>query len=220
MEKKRFRAEEIARLFTELDDLLDRKVELLMVGGSAMSVRGDKAFTKDIDLVFAGERAMEDFISAVERRGFRERQRLGMEYRKMSTRVFVDGRGYWLDLFCERICKAFLVHEGVWGRANEYLKLKKLRVLLMAPEDIFISKSITEREGDLEDMHTMYMRGLDEGLIIKEVAVQSERSPKVWEAFLAVKLDELESKYDINLPLKRKVMEMAENRLEKLQKDA
>jgi len=219
MEKRRFRAEDIARLFGELDGLLDRKVELMMVGGGAMSVRGDKGFTKDIDLVFADGRALEDFIAALERRGFRERSRLSPEYRKMSTRVFVDSQGYWLDLFLERICRAFLVHEAVWGRARQYLKLRRLRVLLMAPEDVFISKSITEREGDLEDMYTMYMQDLDEGLVLEEVAVQSERSPKVWEAFLAVKLEELERKYDINVPLRKKVMRMAEERLERLKRE-
>jgi len=216
MEKTRFEAGDIGRLFVEIDGFLERKVELMMVGGGAMSVRGDKASTKDIDLVFRTKSLMEAFISALERGGFTEHTRPGLEYRKMSTRVFVDGRGYWLDLFCERICKAFFVHEGVWGRAKEYLALKRLRVVLMAPEDIFISKSITERDGDLDDMYTMFRNGLDEELVLKEVAVQSERSPKVWEAFLTVKLDELEKKFDINVPFKNKVMQIAEDRMERM----
>jgi len=53
MEKTRFEAGDIRRLFGEIDCLLERKLELMMVGGGAMSVRGDKASTKDIDLVCA-----------------------------------------------------------------------------------------------------------------------------------------------------------------------
>jgi len=216
MEKTRFVAGDIRRLFGDIDCLLERKLELMMVGGGAMSVRGDKASTKDIDLVFRTESQLQGFIRALERGGFHEHSRPGLEYRKMSTRVFVDGRGYWLDLFCERICKAFLVHEGVWGRAEEYLDLDRLRVVLMAPEDIFISKSITERDGDLDDMRTMFLKGLDEKLILKEVSFQSEKSPKVWEAFLTVKLEELEKKFKINVPFKNKVMRIAEDRMEKM----
>jgi hypothetical protein len=218
MEKTRFLAVDIRRLLGEIDGFLERKVELMMIGGGAMSVRGDKASTKDIDMVFRTESQMEDFISALERGGFHEHTRPGLEYRKMSTRVFVDGRGYWLDLFCERICKAFFVHEAVWGRAEEYLELSRLRVVLMAPEDIFISKSITERDGDLDDMYTMFRNGLDEELVLKEVAFQTEQSPKIWEAFLTVKLEELEKKFDINVPFKNRVMRIAEDRMERLAK--
>jgi len=134
----------------------------------------------------------------------------------MATRIFVDLEGHWLDIFFKRICKMFLVHKDVLERAEEYLRLEHLKVLLMSREDIFITKSVTEREGDLEDMYTLYTRGLDERSLIDEVAYQAAHSNRIWESFLVVRMDELERKFDVTVGFKNRLERRAVRKMEKL----
>jgi hypothetical protein len=216
MARKMFFSADIDPLLNAIDAELASKVEALMIGGGAMSLRGQKTATKDIDLVFVDNGQRKRFIDAITKIGFRSLISPGEEYRKMGARIYVDREERWLDIFNERICNMFLVHEGVLGRASEYLALKRLRVLLMSPEDIFLSKSVTERDGDLEDMYTLFTRGLDEKRIIDEVAFQASRSNKIWESFLALRLGELEEKYNITVTFKARFEEAAVLRMEKL----
>ena len=214
--RKMFHSADIDPLLTAIDAELVGNIEALMIGGGAMSLRGQKTATKDIDLVFVDNGHRKRFIDAITKIGFRSLISPGEEYRKMGARIYVDREERWLDIFNERICNMFLVHEGVLGRASEYLALKRLRVLLMSPEDIFLSKSVTERDGDLEDMYTLFTRGLDERRIIDEVAFQASRSNKIWESFLALRLGELEEKYNVTVTFKARFEEAAVLRMEKL----
>jgi hypothetical protein len=140
----------------------------------------------------------------------------GDVYRKMGARIHMDGEGRWLDIFNERICNMFLVHDGVLGRASEHRSMGRLRVLLMSAEDIFLSKSVTERDGDLEDMFVLYGSGLSEKRIIDEVAFQAARTDKIWESFLAVRLGELEERHRIIVPFKARFEEIALIKMERL----
>ena len=216
MNRKIFRSDEINRLMAAIDAALTGKVELLLIGGGAMSARGEKTATKDIDIVFTRKRELELFLRALSRLGFNELEDPGRVYRKMATRIFVDLEGHWLDIFFKRICKMFLVHKDVLERAEEYLRLEHLKVLLMSREDIFITKSVTEREGDLEDMYTLYTRGLDERSLIDEVAYQAAHSNRIWESFLVVRMDELERKFDVTVGFKNRLERRAVRKMEKL----
>jgi hypothetical protein len=70
-------------------------------------------------------------------------------------------------------------------------------VWLASREDIFLLKSVTERDKDLDDMLVLYLRGLDGRTIIRECGLQSgehvENEKLIYEAFLAVKLEGLEA---------------------------
>jgi len=218
MARRLFRSADIDRLLAAIGDGLSGKVDALMIGGGAMSLRGQKTATKDIDLVFTDKGQRELFLEAIARIGFRPLLSPGEEYQKMGARIYVDREERWLDIFNERICNMFLVHEGVLARASEYLVLKRLRVLLMSPEDIFLSKSVTERDGDLEDMYTLFTSVLDEKIIMGEVEFQAGMSKKIWESFLALRLGELEEKYNITVPFKDHFEEIAVVKMEKLDK--
>jgi hypothetical protein len=103
------------------------------------------------------------------------------------------------------------------ARAEVYRRSCRLSVVLLAREDIFLAKSFTERVGDLDDMAVLYRRGLDRRTILDEVVVQSKHAPhgQVWESFLAVKLAELEERFDITVPFRKAVERMAVKRLSK-----
>jgi hypothetical protein len=83
----------------------------------------------------------------------------------------------------------------------------------MSREDIFISKSITERDVDLSDMFSLYRRGLDQDVIIGELDIQSRMTGVIWEAFMTAKLDEIEERFDVTIPMINRIRSIAEDKL-------
>ena len=147
MREKIFELSRITSLLDEIDDSLDSMVKILLIGGWAMSLRGDKEATKDIDIVLMSKREFNDLRVVLEKIGFNQRDELNEPYEKMNTSVFTDKRGYWIDLFFRRICKKFLLSENAIKRGTKFGTFENLDVTIMSREDIFLSKSITERVG-------------------------------------------------------------------------
>jgi hypothetical protein len=52
-------------------DLTDLRLRWALVGGLAVSVRTEPRFTRDVDLVIAGDQAAEQAVHALQRRGYR-----------------------------------------------------------------------------------------------------------------------------------------------------
>ncbi len=88
-----------------------------------------------------------------------------------------------------------------------------LTVYLVAKEDVFLFKGLSEGELDLEDMRIIAESGVDWGTVIRECIAQSESSESVWEAFLYDRLVELEEKYGINAPVSNKLRKIAEEKM-------
>jgi hypothetical protein len=215
MKRKRFQHSDIEELFIEIDQALTSNVVVFLIGGGAMSIRGEKDATKDIDLVIPDKSHLTEFKKAIRSIGFRENNITDDTYENFGAMIFIDDRGHWLDIFHERICRSFLLHKEVMKRAELFKKYSRLEVRIMSREDIFISKSITEREGDLEDMYTLYGTGLNEEIIRNELEYQTDNSEHIWESFLVMKLDELEEKFDITVSFKELIENIADWKIEK-----
>jgi len=97
------------------------------------------------------------------------------------------------------------------ARAKPYATFGKLEVNLVAPEDIFLFKSMTERAGDLDDMALLAERGLDWQTILDECRSQS--GGVILESFLAVRLQELEEEKSIVSPIRADLEAITEEKL-------
>ena len=208
---------DIGILFERIDQSMAKAAEIIIIGGGAMALRGEKMATKDVDIVIPEPEHHRRFIRAIEKCGFIRPTSLARPYRTMGALVYKHPDGYWLDIFSNRICDKFLVHPKMIGRMETHRQMRNLTVRLMSREDIFLAKSFTEREGDLDDMYVLFTKGLDERVILDEAEFQSRhaKAGQIWESFLKVKLDELEDRYDITVPFKRRVERMAIKRMEK-----
>lgn len=174
-----------------------------------MSIRGDKAYTKDVDLVFATEEEVEVFIRALEEAGFEAETDLTNTYLDLGARVVMVAKdGFWIDIFLERIAKKLYLSDGVKARAENWGSMGKLKLKLCSQEDIFLSKSVTDRERDLEDMMVLYRKVLDPDVLFEECDTQTENSEKIWHLFLAKKIDEMEEKYEVTVPWKEELVEI------------
>ena len=91
-------------------------------------------------------------------------------------------------------------------RAKEYLIKGKLRAYTLSKEDVFLLKSVTDRDRDLEDMALLAQSGIKYDIVFRECEKQTEVTRRVWEQALLSTIEELEAQYNIRIPFKKKLI--------------
>ena len=192
-----------SQLISELEKIgnnLKKRIKVFLLGGCSMVLRGYKLATKDIDVVFTSPSDLRDFIDVLKGLGFQEIVKLPKEYEVLgASAVLRDAKGSQFDLFHRQVCRGLEITKRMEERAELYRTFGKLSVYLMAPEDVFLFKSITEREADILDMRTLAERGLNWDVIKEECMLQEKR--RIWEYFLVYRLEELKSRFGIEAPI-------------------
>lgn len=199
---KMFDKNYIDKELKRIDKNLNQRIDLYLIGGAAMSFTGLKDATKDIDVVVTGQEGFKALLDALKKSGYRDIIIKTRPYREMETKaVLENSEGFRWDIFVDRICRGLQLSEGMIRRSTEFLKLNKMLINLICPEDIFVFKSITSRERDREDMHNLFIHGLDFDIIKEEIIRQSGRSmDKAWIAFFFLGLEEFREKYGVLIP--------------------
>jgi hypothetical protein len=208
-ERKGFGVRELRELLEDVSRGLSREVAVYLIGGLAMMQYGMKASTKDVDLVFTSDSDEQEFEAALRSCGFRRVIDIPECYRRTDARTIMERTdGMRFDIFVKRVCKKLRLTDGMRRRAVGMGLEGDLRLMTLAPEDIFIFKSVTERDYDLADMALMAGRILDLGAIVDELrtdAVNYRYLPH-----LVVKLDALREVHGIALPGRRRLTREAE----------
>jgi predicted transcriptional regulator len=214
-EIKKFEKAYITGELEKIGSALKRKIKIFLIGGCAMSFRELKTATKDIDIVFVSPEGLKDFASALKSLGYREAVKLPDEYKNIGASTILRNKDdFQCDLFYKQVCRGLEITERMEGRSQYFKTFGNLRVRLISPEDIFLFKSMTEREGDLEDMRILATGGLDWGKIKEECLLQERR--KIWEAFLVDRLEELENRFHIKAPITRELKKLAGEEMTKM----
>jgi DNA-binding Lrp family transcriptional regulator len=156
-------AEKTTRALRELGNRLDSTIHAYLFGGANLLLRGLKKATKDLDIVVESEGDFSKLKGALLAMGFEPltKKRFTSSDEKLNpSGIYVSKDLPRFDLFTKVICNALFLTEGMKARA-EAMAFGKLVLHLLSLEDVFLLKSITEREGDLEDMATILKRGGD-----------------------------------------------------------
>jgi len=152
-------------LISELERIgnsLKRRIKVFLIGGCSMVLRGYKLATKDIDVVFANLSDIKEVTDVLKGLGFQEVVELPKDYDALgASAILRDIKGFQFDIFHKLVCRGLEITDRMEKRAEFYRSLGNLDVYMMASEDIFLFKSITEREADILDMRTLAERGLD-----------------------------------------------------------
>jgi len=152
-----------------------------------MCWHGLKNATKDADVIFLTKREAEAFKKALLASGFIENEvvNIDREYVDMNTFGIFDEvkqtpldeefiPGIRIDVFLKKVCGVFHFSEGMQKRCIRGFKSGKMVNMICAPEDVFLFKSVTSRERDLEDMNSIFKRGLDWDAVKDELKGQLE----------------------------------------------
>lgn len=185
-------------IFALLGRTLKRKVEVLVIGGSAMLFYNlSKTATKDIDIVAFSEEDRKTLRRALEKIGFKlfvEPDRRGHPARlSLGDRV--------IDIFAEYVMH-IKISEGMLSRVREKAEFGNFIALVASPEDIIFSKCMTDREGDRKDAADIIAgANIDWKAILDEAGWQSSHNPdKIFGVYLFDFLDELHHSFGAEIP--------------------
>jgi len=206
-------------IFSELDKLsseISSSVNLFIIGGLGLIHYGLKEATKDIDVVVKTSSEFDALTESLEKLGYRVpgSVEISRPYRKMvATKILENSDGFRWDIFLQQVCGALTFSDAMKSRATSFYIKGFLSVLLASKEDIFLFKSITEREADLGDMRLLAESGLNWEIIKQECQNQSLFTGRLWENALYQKLLDLKSKYGIKSPIEKHLKAIAEEKM-------
>ena len=199
--KKLFGKEYIQKEFTKINMILKEKVNLYMLGGGAMSFQKLKDATKDVDVVLTDKKAFNSLSDILHKSGYTDVMVKGPYERMNPSRVLENSDGFRFDMFIKQVCNGLLLSKAIIDRSTKIISFENVDIFTVAPEDVFIFKSITSRERDREDMNTLFHHGLDFDVIRKEILWQSKHSKnRAWLAFFYVGLEEIKVMFSLDIP--------------------
>lgn len=185
-------------LFKLIGENLKKKIECMVVGGSAMLFYGMKSATKDIDIIFHSEGDRRTFSEALGKIGFSEK--LPRTESKKSLPTVFERRDYRLDLFAKGMFN-FRLSPGIKDRLREKHEFRNLITWVVSPEDIILFKSVTDREGDRLDAKNMIEKlNIDWDVILRESSWQTENGNKAFTVFLFDFLEDLHERFGCEIP--------------------
>ena len=185
------------KLFSLIGKECKRSIEVVVIGGSAMLFYNfSKTATKDIDLVVLSERDRKYIVRVLGSLGFSTKNR---PEKKSHPHVMVLD-DYVIDVFASDIFR-LRISKGILSRIKEKVDFGNLTVSVMSPEDIILSKSMTDRTGDREDVVGILSESnVDWNTIIDECVWQSENSDFRFCVYLYDFLDDLVHEFGVKLP--------------------
>ena len=185
----------IEELFNEINKMMHKKVYLYIIGGAALLQRGMKDATKDIDIVVETKQDFIEFQKVLEEFGFTP-QIPGKEYTHMNLSQIFQKSDFRIDLFEKEVCGRFSLSQDMTKRANNVIDLNYISISLCSNEDIFLFKTMTERDGDIDDCISIAtLKDPDWKIIIEELKNQIHNSKQdVWLTWVGERLDILKDK--------------------------
>lgn len=205
------------KLFKEIDAALTKPVHFYVIGGAVMLYYNLKSATKDIDIVVDSLSEFQESEKLLKQLSFKT-EKLSLEYKNFDlSQIFVRD-DYRVDLFHQTVCKGFKLSYGMKERANKIIEFDKLTVSLCSTTDIFMFKTFTEREGDIDDCLSLAQKDIDWDAMLKEIEEQMALSGKpIWITYIGERLDLLVEK-KLTIPIMKKVDKLRNQFYDNLEK--
>ncbi|MGI0084776.1 MAG: hypothetical protein ACREBQ_06810, partial [Nitrososphaerales archaeon] len=147
--------------FSDLGQILPKKMSVYLIGGENMRIKGMKQATKDIDLVArSGEGHFDMLLASLVKMGYHKlgAKEINNADAKLNPIAILEHPNRpRIDLFSKIICNKFVLLDSMMNDAKE-MEFGNLKVFLASDEDVFLLKSITDREADDVDMIQILMR--------------------------------------------------------------
>ncbi len=220
--RENFNQEYIARELNRVDEVLTEKLSIYLLGGAVMAMNGLKPGTKDIDVIVKDKRCHRILVRSLEKCDYYslQSQDLCVPYRDLSAIALQNIEGFRWEIFIKYVAKKLALTDGMELRAGKIYSGKKLTVFRLSNEDMFLMKGMTERDRDLEDMALIARSDINYDIVLEECMNQSKRDRRgnIWEASLYEKCEELREKYGIDVPIRKKLGKISEEKMIKAEK--
>ncbi|KUH34810.1 hypothetical protein APY94_00080 [Thermococcus celericrescens] len=170
------------------------EIHLYLIGGGNLALRGLKPATADVDVVVESLSALSRLEGVLTDPSPELRTSKGLViYIKVAEHEYQRKLGAYsvykkldpelgdfnLDVFVKRVLRGITLTKGVMERAfipEEFKGLKRLKVHLVSPEDIFLFKGVTSlgRSKDIDDIMRLLEMGIDFDVVLEEVEAQKK----------------------------------------------
>lgn len=191
-------------LLSELAHSVAKPLDLYILGGEAMRIRGLKMATKDIDIAVEDEETLNLLRKALSSLGYRELtiEEIPDSDRKLNpSAILVNDSLPRLDIFVRKIANTLTLTETMKLRATQS-QTGNLRVHILSNEDLFLLKSVTGREGDIQDMTQLAKAtGFKWRTIIEELTNQEEKTDQQPCMTLLEGVEAVQSRTGIKAPI-------------------
>jgi len=210
--RRRFDSEYITSELERVGRQLETELTVYLIGGGAMSFRGLKETTKDIDLIVTDGDDLRVLQAVLLDNGYDIVKEPGEEYDDLGAqRILENDDGCRIDIFNQQVIDKLVLSEGMRRRSEAYLDAGRLSVALVSSEDIFLFKSVAGRTDDIEDMFSLVQTELDFDGIEDELEQQIDLlGQELFVTHASEALLELEEQHNISTPLAGRVSEITE----------
>jgi predicted transcriptional regulator len=198
-------------LFIEIDQKITEPVSVYIIGGENMRIKGLKNSTKDCDLVVDEDTAIELLSKALKEIGYTsidEKKLSKDDVRVGAVKKFTYSEKSDIEIFYKNIGNKLSLTNGMKQRSVklDLPGLSRLKLFQVSNEDIFLLKTVTSREGDLDDMKKIIESGnFDWSIVYKELEDQFEESRNYFSIVLD-SIDELIQRTGIRPPFYKKLL--------------
>lgn len=208
--RPQFDASYIERELAAIGAQDDRPVTAYLIGGGAMSLRGLKESTKDIDIVVDSSAAHDTLWTACIETGYEPVQSLDDVYRALGAKTVCDNNdGCRIEIFDRQVVDTLVLSEGMKNRSEQFLESGNLTVQLVSPSDVFLFKAVAKRPDDIDDMNVLVQTGLDFEVIVEELHLQTDQPEDLqFVTDVGESLGRLADQYGVTLPLQDEVEEL------------
>jgi len=209
---------ELETLFREIDDHLHINLNLYIIGGAVLLYHGLKPSTKDIDVITTDKKQHLEFDRVLKSINFKKISPSDV-YKKLDLSFIAERKDYRIDTFNKTVCKKLSLSKEMRKRADEIVSLSKLKVFLCSNEDILLFKSITEREGDIEDCISLIQNGVNWQIVLEEIKSQVKTSKQnVWVTWIGERFDILQER-NINVLIIDEINKLRKEYFENIDKN-
>lgn len=187
----------------KLGDQLETSVDAYLLGGGNLILRGLKDSTKDLDIVVETRDIFIELVETLQELGYEERRDLSEVYEQLDPSIVLEKQGFprW-DIFVGTVADSLKPTQDMKQRVDQTRRFGNLKLRLLSLTDIFVFKSITDREGDLEDNALIAQQGeIDWPKILDEIQTQEELTEQYFSFAVLDTLDLLKDRYDIRAPI-------------------
>lgn len=195
--------ESLLKGLEDVGEKLREEVNVFLLGGGNLILRGLKDSTKDLDVVLDERKDCKRLVKVLKEMDYDEKIDLEKIYEEMEPSAILERKGFprW-DIFVRSVVNGLVLTEEMKDRAEEYETFGNLRLQLLSLEDILLFKSITDREGDVEDVALITRKGgLNWNEVMEEIKKQEKLREKYFSFSVLDTFDILKDGYDIEIPI-------------------
>ena len=218
--------ERYPKLFEKIGKNLQRKTKAFLIGGENMRIKGLKVRTKDIDIVVENQKDFNSIKNALTKLGYKPKGNVNFsteDFRLHPSTIMEHTNRSRIDLFTKKILKTLSLSSKMISRA-ELADFSNLHLGILKNEDIFLLKSITSREGDIQDMASLIdINHTKKGkftqiyfnwdIVWNEIKEQEKKSPlKSFSEIMQDNIEWLAQYTSINIPIRNKLQRVVLDR--------